>query len=136
MTSPDLTAEWTRQRLSRFAVRNGTVLATEGHGSLKDGEEAYTVIFDSRDDHRFRTPIEWKTYYLSKRLPVQETTEQGVRNIAIAPVRAYHEHYGRECPLGLDKASAAGVQPKSPVAPADGLKPVRRRRHRGSRGKR
>lgn len=113
------------------------MLATEAGGSLKDGEEAYTVIFDSKDDHRFRTPVEWKSYYLSKKLPVQETTEQGVRNVAIAPVRAYHEHYGPGCPLGLTKqASAAGVQPVGRVAPADGLKPRRRRRHRGSRGRR
>ena len=70
MVSPDNSTVWaqgggTAGRASEArGAGDGAALAI-----LSEGEEAYDNLYDSRDDSKFRVPLEFKSYYLSKRLP-------------------------------------------------------------------
>jgi len=130
---PDNTEAWAQKKL-----RSGVVRRFDGAAAiLKDGEESYCFLYDSRDDSKLRVPREWREYQLHKRVVRQEVRGNRAINVEKTSMSLYHEHRDGTCPLGLDqpKAPPAGVRPASTVAPADRSKPGRRQRHRGSRGR-
>lgn len=132
MTSPDNSNRWA-QRVIQSGRASMARPAADGAAIavLTDGEEAYEYLFDSRNDSRFRVPAEFKSYYLSKRLPDTSTP-----NPKFLPgTRLYHEHIGAECPIGLNKVTQLdAAQQSERVALSGALKPTRKRR-RGSRGR-
>jgi hypothetical protein len=131
MVSPDNSSRWAQNivKSGRAATArpaaDGSAIAI-----LTDGEEAYEILYDSRDDRVFRVPTEFKSYYLSKRLPDANAGKAQY----IPGTRLYHEHIGADCSLGLQHLQSGADQPDDGVAPVVQLKALKKRR-RGSRGR-
>lgn len=132
MTSPDNSNRWAQN-----VVKSGraTTARPAADGAaiaiLTDGEEAYEYLHDSRNDSKMRVPVEFKSYYLSKRLPDTSTSDPKF----LPGTRLYHEHLGDECPLGLNKVTQLdAAQQSEGVAPSGALKTAKKRK-RGSRGR-
>jgi hypothetical protein len=132
MASPDNSTVWA-QRL----VTAGRASEARGAGDgaalaiLSEGEEAYDNLYDSRDDSKFRAPLEFKSYYLSKRLPDETTSSPKF----LPGTRLYHEHIGTGCPLGLKDAQPGAARVGMEVALPVAVKALKKRK-RGSRGRR
>ena len=132
MVSPDNSTVW-----AQGVVTAGRASEARGAGDgaalaiLSEGEEAYDNLYDSRDDSKFRVPLEFKSYYLSKRLPDETTSSPKF----LPGTRLYHEHIGTECPLGLKDAQAGAARGGMEVALPVAVKALKKRK-RGSRGRR